>query len=503
MKKIIAILLVLVPLVTLGQLEQAKPYAETITEEDLKDYLHILASDALEGRETGERGQHMAAAFIRSHFIDWDLEAPVRENGSTGYYQYVPLYSIRQNKVSLKANGTAYKNFKDYLYFGEHETLGEINDKLIYAGYGTEEIFKEINAEGNAVLVVAKERNWQEPAKAAVDAGATMVLVVMSERQKEFNDFSNQLRSHLEGGQLSLKKPELDDQSEGLFFVSPESAAGMFDLTLEKFKALNMDIDAGNVGALKKIKPVDISYTVSIGVEEILSENVLGYLPGTDLKEEVVVLTAHYDHVGKSGDDIYNGADDDGSGTVAVMEIAEAFIEAAKDGNRPRRSILFLLVTGEEKGLLGSAYYADNPLFPLKNTIANLNIDMIGRVDPAHKENPDYVYLVGSDRLSTELHRLSESVNKSTTGLELDYTYNDEDHPERIYYRSDHWNFAKNDIPIIFYFNGVHEDYHKPTDTVEKINWDVLRKRTLLVFYTAWELANRDSRPAVDKTGAK
>ena len=160
---------------------------------------------------------------------------------------------------------------------------------------------------------------------------------------------------------------------------------------------------------------------------------------------------------------------------------------------------MFMTVTGEEKGLLGSGYYAANPVFPLKNTVADLNIDMIGRVDPLHEKNRDYVYLVGSDKLSSELHELSELANKTFTKMDLDYMYNDEDHPDRIYYRSDHWNFAKNNIPVIFYFNGIHADYHKPTDTVDKIEFDLLQKRAQLVFHTAWILSNKEERIVVDK----
>src|SRR5690606_10497180 len=167
---------------------------------------------------------------------------------------------------------------------------------------------------------------------------------------------------------------------------------------------------------------------------------------------------------------------------------------------KPKRSILFLHVTGEEKGLLGSKYYTDTqPVFPLENTIADLNIDMIGRVDDEHQSNPDYVYLIGSDKLSTELHNLSEAVNQKYFNLQLDYTFNDKDDPNRFYYRSDHYNFAKNNIPIIFYFNGVHEDYHQPGDTPDKINYEILAKRTQLIFATAWELANGENRPKVDK----
>lgn len=229
------------------------------------------------------------------------------------------------------------------------------------------------------------------------------------------------------------------------------------------------------------------------------SENVLAYIEGSEKSEEIIVISAHLDHVGVEKGAIYNGADDDGSGTVAILEIAEAFQRAQMEGNGPKRSILFLHVTGEEKGLLGSRYYTKNPIFPLANTIANLNIDMIGRIDERHLENPNYIYLIGSDKLSSELHVISEETNKKYIQMDLDYKYNDDNDPNRFYYRSDHYNFAKVNIPIIFYFNGTHEDYHRPTDTPDKINYELLESRTRLIFHTAWELANREDRIIADK----
>lgn len=230
------------------------------------------------------------------------------------------------------------------------------------------------------------------------------------------------------------------------------------------------------------------------------SENVVAFIKGSEKPEEVLVISSHYDHVGMDKDgNVFNGADDDASGTMGVVEIAQAFSEAVKDGYTPKRSILFLNNTGEEKGLVGSKFYTDNPIFPLEETVANLNIDMIGRIDPDHEGNDNYIYLIGSDKLSTELHELSEEVNSKYMNLDLDYTYNDENDPNRFYYRSDHYNFAKNNVPVIFYFNGVHADYHKITDTPDKINYDALSKRARLVFLTAWEIANRDERLVVDK----
>ncbi|WKD86859.1 Aminopeptidase S [Polaribacter huanghezhanensis] len=229
------------------------------------------------------------------------------------------------------------------------------------------------------------------------------------------------------------------------------------------------------------------------------SENVVAFIKGSKKPDEIVVISAHLDHVGIKNGETYNGADDDGSGTVAVLEIAEAFQKAVKDGKRPKRSILFLHVTGEEKGLLGSSFYVQHPIFPIANTVADLNIDMIGRIDERHKDNPNFVYLIGADKLSTELHELSEAMNAKYTKIDLDYKYNDENDPNRFYYRSDHYNFAKYNVPIIFYFNGAHEDYHQPTDTPDKINYDLLQNRARLVFHTAWEIANRENRLVVDK----
>ena len=222
----------------------------------------------------------------------------------------------------------------------------------------------------------------------------------------------------------------------------------------------------------------------------IEGENVLGYIEGSDLKEELLVITSHYDHLGKHDTLIFPGADDNGSGTAATLEIAEAFMLAKRDGNGPRRSVLIMPVSGEEKGLLGSKYYTKKPVFPLENTIANLNIDMVGRRDTI-QEDDNYIYLIGSDKISKDLHQINEQVNKKHIGFKLDYTYNDEKDPNMFYYRSDHYNFAKNNIPVIFYFGGLHEDYHKPSDEIDKINFSKLEKVSQYVFLTAWELANR------------
>lgn len=224
------------------------------------------------------------------------------------------------------------------------------------------------------------------------------------------------------------------------------------------------------------------------------SENVVAYIKGSEKPEELLIISGHHDHLGIEDNKIHLGADDNGSGTVAILEMAEAFKQAELEGNGPKRSILFLHLTAEELGLQGSLFYTQNPLFKLENTIANLNIDMIGRVDGPHEDNQNYIYIIGADRLSKELHYINEMVNSSTQNLKLEYNYNEENDSNRYYYRSDHYNFAKHNIPVIFYFNGEHEDYHKPTDTPDKINYDLLEKRAKLIFATAWQLANQENK---------
>jgi Zn-dependent M28 family amino/carboxypeptidase len=463
-------------------------YGAMISESELRYNLTIIASDALEGRETGKRGQKMAAAFIRSYFQDLGLAGPV--NGD--YYQPVDLYSSAPGEIYLKAGNNTYANFAEIIYSGSAVTTGEQSTSVVFAGKGREEDYAGLDVKDKTVLItISSDENFRSAASKAREKGAGLVLIQNTTTTEEFNALASQYRNFMSGGRLSLTKPTGSAQNLGLMFVSTAVTEKIFNTTSDKLsKAANED---PKKGALKKMKQGNMSYSLQSKINTVKTENVLGFLEGTDKKDEILVITAHYDHIGIGGrgeDKINNGADDDGSGTVTVMELARVFSEAAKAGHKPRRSILFMTVTGEEKGLLGSAYYAENPIFPLEQTIVNLNIDMIGRIDSTHKDN--YVYVIGPDKLSKDLFDLHEKTNKKYGDLILDYTYNSESHPDRIYYRSDHWNFAKKGIPIIFYFSGIHEDYHRPSDEVEKIEFPLMTKRAALVFYTTWEIANRE-----------
>jgi Zn-dependent M28 family amino/carboxypeptidase len=268
---------------------------------------------------------------------------------------------------------------------------------------------------------------------------------------------------------------------------------------IEQYKANTVPFPKGATDYYQRIPASFLNAIRNVNLPD--SENIWAYIEGTEKPDEVVVLSAHYDHIGIENGEIFNGADDDGSGTVALLEIAQAFAKAKKEGNGPKRSLLFLHVTGEEHGLLGSSYYSENPLFPLANTIADVNIDMIGRHDEFHNDSSNYVYIIGSDYLSSDLYNICEEANRNHVKLFLDYKYNDRTDPNRFYYRSDHYNFAKNGVPSVFLFSGVHADYHKATDDVDKIEFDALTKRTQLAFSIVWELANRENRPVVDKSG--
>ena len=479
-----------------AQSSPVKEYGDQIKAEELKEYLSIIASDALEGRRTGTRGQKMAAAFIASHFQEIGLKPPV--NGT--YYQPVELYSSSPAEVYVKAGDQRYDNFTSIFFTGSVETNGEVQSDIVFVGQGRAEEVSQVDIKDKAVLLYTPGASSMSGLRAVASSlrekGAKVIFIVFGGKE-DYSSMAVQMKGFLSGGSLGLKKSE----NKGSFYIDQAVAEKLFKTTFAKLEAA-AKADVAKA-LLKKIKPGKVVYKTSVNVKTVLSENVLGYMEGTDKKDELVIVTAHYDHIGKgngtTGDQINNGADDDGSGTVAVLEIAKAFAKAKQDGHGPRRSMLFMTVTGEEIGLLGSEYYVEHPVYPLDKTVMDFNIDMIGRRDPEHKDKPDYVYVIGADKLSSELHEINERNNNTYTRLAFDYTYNDENHPTNLYKRSDHWNFAKNGIPIVFFFDGIHEDYHRPSDEVSKIEFDLETKRAQAAFYTIWEVANRDNRLVVDK----
>ena len=513
-------------------------YANTITAADLSKHLHIVASDSLEGRETGKKGQKLAADYLSKQFAAFGLDAPVVTSEGKSHYQKFNLEQKRWGEIYLSVHGKKKEFLQDFYAFGNFNIPEVQTQDVMFVGYGIDsENYSDyhsisptnhavviwggepLTAEGYSYITNKREpsewaNNWRKKVAVAREHGARTCFVVVKPTNEEFFKTMISYKHYIESPTLSIPSSE-EVEKEGVFFIPPSLAAEILGTSEAKLAQIAQPVSVnpekrGN----KKIEGIaipinEISFKAEKITELVPTENVLGFVEGSDKKEEVIVVTAHYDHIGREGDKIFNGADDDGSGTVALLEMAQAFAQAKKEGKGPRRSLLFMAVTGEEKGLLGSDYYTQHPIFPLKNTVANLNIDMIGRLDDAHKKDENYVYLIGSDKLSKELHELSENVNKTYTKINLDYTYNDENDPNRYYYRSDHYNFAKNYIPVIFYFNGVHEDYHQHTDEVSKILFGKMEKITRLVFYTAWEIANRPERiklhvkPPANEDGGK
>lgn len=503
-----------------SQTDSTVKYAATITAEELKEHLMFIASDECQGRETGTPGQVRAQEYIEKEFAACGLLPPV--NGS--YLQQVDLSREDFLQSLVKSNDTSFKFIQDFYFFWlENRNAASFSDN-VFLGYGINDKkysdYTKNDVKGKAVWVLSGEpknskgdflisgndenSDWAEDIELkyneAIKNGASALVVV----NMDYRMYISRVRNYLQQPGLKLNtNRDLGETGKGgipLIYVSPAMANFFLNGEWNKTGTVN------DIAALiaKKGKPHYFEFRKNwefepvVKGEKLSSPNILGFLEGTDKKEEVLVITAHYDHVGMTGKDIFNGADDDGSGTVTVLELAEAFSIAAREGYRPRRSILFMTVTGEEKGLLGSEWYTEYPVFSLENTIANLNIDMIGRTDEKHGKNERYVYLIGSDKLSTQLHNISEAANATYSGLELDYEYNDPKDPNRFYYRSDHYNFAKNNIPVIFYFSGVHEDYHKPTDTPDKILYPKMAEIGQLIFHTAWELVNREERIVVD-----
>jgi hypothetical protein len=470
--------------------------------------LHVLASDEYEGRETGKKGQKMAAEYISARF----REAGIPPYKGNTYYQQYPLNVILPAPAEVSINGKKFTGNKDYYNFPGQSEQAIRADSILFLGYGIDEQsysdYSGTNTKDKVLMIMSGEpfskdsisyisgkktaslwtSYYKLKPERARESGASALLIVMEDIETAIKNNKHRLET-------ASMKLELGKKEMPVIYISREMADEI--LKKQSIDKISKTIQKNGKPFIKSTAS-KVEIKVVNTVQKIEAENVLGYIEGTDLKNEMIVVTAHYDHLGKEGNIVYNGADDDGSGTVAVIELAKTFALAKKEGKGPRRSMLFMAVSGEEKGLLGSSYYVNHPEFPLENTVCDLNIDMIGRLDEKHTKNPNYIYLIGSDKLSSELHAISEKANKTYTNIELDYTYNDEKDRNRFYYRSDHYNFAKNNIPVIFYFNGVHADYHKETDEVEKIDFNKMENITRLVFFTAWELANRNERIKVD-----
>lgn len=484
-------------------------YAESITEPQLKDILTIVASAQMQGRETGTEGQRRAAIFIENEFKKIGLKAP---ESLSGYQQKYPLYRDSVTSQSVTIGNQALEMGTDaFLITGTDQNGSVKSNQVVFVGYGIDDPaysdFKGKNIKGKVVVVLNGEPKadgkylisgtdkaspWSFGVNRKLAAAGKHGALAVIFTNPKMDKFPSYMANMASGSRLYYPNPDAKS-SIPVIYSLPSVLNKVFGD--KKTEELKKDYDQ-----LIPLNKTQMSSRTDVAVQfakkrfSVLASNVIGYVEGSDLKNEYVMMTGHYDHLGMRNGQIYYGADDDGSGTTGVIAMASAMQKAKNEGHGPRRTVVFMTVSGEEEGLWGSEYYSDHPIFPLDSTTVDLNTDMIGRLDPNRNygDSLNYVYVIGNDKLSSDLDPITKEVNKKYMNLELDYKFNDPADPERIYYRSDHFNFAKKGVPIIFYFDGIHKDYHKPTDTVEKINFDPMLKRVRYTFLMGWEMANRD-----------
>ncbi len=502
---------------------------ETITAAQLKDYLSFIASDELEGRDTPSRGLDTAARFLAMNLSRWGFK-PAGDNGT--FYQKIALRRdlVDKTETRVQLNNETLAIGEDYLPFARSS---EVAGKLVFAGNGwfikskNIDAYRGLDPKGKIAIIFATfdgmprgvtsadlsgkvGEDWMRPIEYAKKMGVAGLVLV-----PDFQFIANWERNRArmtERGSLVVEKfqPPSRLALPGII-ASPRLTNFLFQGERRSGSAIFESVYGGeSVEAFALNSEKNLSITVKVKSDAGATQNVVAVFEGSDpvLRNEYVAIGAHYDHVGVgipvSGDAIYNGADDDGSGTTALLAMAEAL---AKNSTRPKRSVLFVWHAGEEKGLWGSRYFTDNPTIPLDKIVTQINIDMIGRSKPEGSTNPrnkdlsgpNEVFVIGSKMMSTELGELTAAVNAQYLNLSYNYLFDNPGDPNRFFFRSDHYNYARKGIPIVFFFDGEHEDYHRPSDSPDKIDYPKMEKITRTIYMTLWEIANRPTRPKVDK----
>jgi len=503
--------------------------ADAITAAQLKDYLSFIAADEMEGRDTPSRGLDITAKFLATNLSRWGFK-PAGGDGT--FFQKIAL-----RKDSIDAAETHVQLNAETLVFGEDyiplAANGDVTAPLVFAGNGwfhkskNLDPYKSVDPKGKIVIIFSplnglpsgftradlagkQGEDWMNPVTYAISKGAVGIIAVpdfqyLANWDRNRSRLTERPNSTVEKFQVAAG-PQLPRivpaprVTNSLFLGEKHTAASLVELAA-----------SGQLPESFSLHP-DKKLTIRVRVksESAATQNVVAVFEGSDpiLKNEYVALGAHYDHVGSApavnGDSVYNGADDDGSGTTALLAMAEAL---AKTSKRPRRSVLFVWHAGEEKGLWGSRYFTAYPTVPLENIVTQINLDMIGRAKKEADTNPrnknlsgsNGIYVIGSKLMSTELGELTETVNKLYLNLSFDYRYDDPADPNRFFFRSDHINYARKGIPIVFFFDGEHEDYHGRGDSADKIDYQKMERVTRTVYMMVWELASRPARPKVDK----
>jgi Peptidase family M28 len=484
-------------------------FSDEVKLDELKTHLYKIASAEMGGREPGSEGMNKAETYItdllKKHKVSF---AP----GLNSYYQPVEFTFSSWEDPKITAGEKEFKHLWDFASFPNktNEVLGANINKVHLLGYGIEHKSmsnypkKTADLKGSTAIILhgepkdgdgnsivdksVSESDWTTNIDLKIGVakkyGIQNLLVVIG----DVRDFVAKNRGGLLRPSSEMKNTlgkKFD--TPNVIYISKAMAAAILGQTEEEVSNF-----------IEKGTSSETNFVLNLKKKQYLikGNNIAAYFKGSKKADEVVVLSAHHDHVGQKGEEIFYGADDNGTGTVALMEIAESLALAEKAGKMPERSILVLWVTAEEKGLLGSKYYVENPILPIEKTVADINIDMIGRNDKKYTEagNTNYVYVIGADRISKELHEVNVQLNDQYSDLTLDYTYNSDSDPNRFYFRADHYSFASKGIPAVFFFTGVHDDYHKTTDTPDKIDFTKYTKITQHIFNVAWEIADRKER---------
>jgi hypothetical protein len=485
-------------------------YSRHITAKDLSDKVYRLASRDFEGRYTGSKGMQKAEEYIAGEFSDDGLEKPVIA-GQPTYIQDYPLVNCRWKDQRLLVNGEEFEVGKDFLFLSDPVDI-KGTFPVIFAGYGIEDPaysdFADLDVKGKIMLVfsgeprdkdgislisgkkeASKKAYYFSKAAVAESKGAAGVFII-AHKASDFKKYLQNREYYDQNAEISYPAKNdstLKHRTAFSAYMDMETAARLVNQQPKMLSKVLKEMESGN-----KTVAGRFTGSVQIGASSdcmtVNAGNIIGLVEGTDKKSQAVVVIAHYDHLGQKNGKIYFGADDNASGTASVMELAEAFARAAKDGYKPRRTIIFICVSGEEQGLYGSRYYTENPVVSLDSTFACVNIDMIGRssLSPGDSSN----YIGGYAYLSEDIRDVShESLLLVAPALN-----------DRIEFRShvrggsDHYYFSEHGIPSLFYFEGMHRDYHEPTDTPDKILYDRMEKIVRVIFATTWELANREEK---------
>jgi Zn-dependent M28 family amino/carboxypeptidase len=521
-----------------SSLTTARRLADQITAAQLKDYLYFVASDEMEGRDTPSRGLDITAKFLATHLSRWGLK-PAGDNGT--YFQRIAMQRVKLDPANTRAEvgGQTFGFGEDLL---AQPIAGTVTAPLVYVNHGwvikgkNIDPYQGIDVKDKIVVVLGgglpkgvtfaelsagkQGVDWITPNAYAETHGAKAVIAIPN--KQVLTNWPRLSQNLTTGGSLTVEKFKKAGEGAKIpsVTISEKALNALLQGETQTAATLLNREQAEGVKAFDFSAGKKVTLTVATKTEQVYTQNVVAIAEGRDsvLKNEYVAIGSHYDHVGTgapggagrapslkgdTGDNIWNGADDDASGTVAMLAIAETLSKNPP----PKRSVLFVWHCGEEKGLWGSRYFVENPTVPLANIVTQINLDMIGRSRPEGDANPanaklagpNEIYVIGSKMMSTQLGELSENTNHAYLNLKLNYLYDDPKDPNRFFYRSDHYNYAKNGIPIIFYFDGEHEDYHRPGDHPDKIDYPKMEKVVRTIFVTMWELASVPVRPRVDK----